>query len=100
MMMEEGDGFKAFSVNDEFVDQGGVYVFCKKIKTANKAKFLPLYVGQTQSLANRLTNSHHKWEEAINLGMSHILIEYEEDKDQRLKKEAFLWGFYDPCLND
>ena len=94
------DDFEVFNVQDEFKDEGGVYIFCKEVNSVYSKEYLPLYVGQSKSLKERLGKDHHKLQKARNLGMTHILIDYEQDKQERELLEGFYIGFYDPQLND
>ena len=98
--ISEHEEFKVYPSNGEFPDKGGVYIFCVLVADTHPQHFRPLYVGRTKSLKNRIQGDHDEWEAAIELGMTHILVDFEQDKFDQEFLEGFYIGFYDPPLND
>lgn len=73
----------------------GVYVFAGLDRFR---EWSPLYVGQTGSLAERLT-THEKWSEASRLGATHIHVRVVQDEESRLALEERLIHAYHPQMN-
>lgn len=73
----------------------GVYIFAG---LDSGGVWRPLYVGQTNSLADRLAN-HPKWPEASQLGATHIHARVEQYPAERLRVESELIAAYQPRLN-
>ena len=97
---EEDEDFLVFRTTDEFENRAGIYIFSKQVIGSQGSEYIPLYVGQTKSLKNRLVSNHFKWKKALDQGMTHILIEYEDDELERMVSEGFYVGFYTPVLNE
>ena len=101
--------FEVYSDKTEFNSVPGVYIFCQK--NIIGGGYDPLYVGQTDSFEQRLNTgiaSHKHYDEAINLGMTHIavmvisvfgFIVMEKDKENRINIEKDLILGLNPPLN-
>jgi excinuclease UvrABC nuclease subunit len=73
----------------------GIYVFTG----LNQAKkWVPLYIGQASSLAERLAN-HERWSEAQRLGATHIHAKVVPHQSQRDQIEKQLIQAFQPRLN-
>lgn len=90
-----GSRFFAYPPRTEWHDVPGVYIFAG-INT--NSEWYPIYVGQTDSLAERLRN-HEKWWEAQRLGATHIHAKTVWSRAQRLSLERQLILAYEPQLN-
>lgn len=88
--------FQVLLPDDEhFPEEPGLYVFAG----LNSAKeWVPLYIGETGSLAERLA-THEKWTEAEQLGATHIHVRVEESATVRLSIETELIRDYQPRVN-
>ncbi|MYE34668.1 MAG: GIY-YIG nuclease family protein [Gemmatimonadales bacterium] len=87
--------FNVHSPDSSFPARGGVYVFDKGYEFNKKA----YYVGQTSNLRDRLSG-HEKWDDAEDLGATHIHIRLEAIESTRLRIEREIIDEYDPPLND
>ena len=87
--------FQVFSKNEGWNHVGGIYMFCD-FKNKN---YIPLYIGQTESFANRLPN-HEKLQPAIKIGAKFILAAVESNKKNRDTVESLLIKEFQPVLND
>jgi hypothetical protein len=68
------------------------------IKLAN-GKFLPLYFGETDDAKRRLAN-HERWNEALRLGMTHVMAHSTQGGEAvRCREESDLIAFWQPALN-
>jgi excinuclease UvrABC nuclease subunit len=63
-----GYTFNVHPANASFYDVAGIYIFAG-VNQHNV--WVPLYIGQATSLANRLAG-HEKWSPATKLGATHI----------------------------
>ncbi|MCH8064716.1 MAG: hypothetical protein IIC90_02675 [Chloroflexi bacterium] len=63
--------YKIFPIGTTMNDTPGNYIFAKETKPGT---FRPIYVGETESLADRLNNpaGHHKWACIKRQGATHI----------------------------
>ena len=85
----------------EFEDVGGVYIFSKIDTSLGRKELIQhvhLYIGKTHSFKERLPE-HERLSDAIDRGMSMILLLPEKDKDCRKKIEMDLIKKYKPILN-
>ncbi len=73
----------------------GLYIFAGK---NSKGKWFPLYVGQTESLAERIP-THERWQEAVQLGATHVHAKAVMLKAARDLIEDQLIQAYQPTLN-
>jgi len=66
--------FELWPIGTAFRDLSGVYIFCKLAPNGN---WDAVYIGETQSFQNRLTDGlaqHHQWMSIIACGASHICV--------------------------
>lgn len=68
----------------------GVYLFLKDNTI--------LYVGESRDIYQRVTTSHHEWQNALNLGMNQIAY-YVTDHEGRIRLEQDIILKYRPRLN-
>lgn len=73
----------------------GLYIFAG---TNPAGEWYPLYIGQAESLAERIP-THERWQEARQLGATHVHALVVRDKAQRCAAEAELIRAYQPRLN-
>lgn len=76
-------------------DVPGAYIFAG---LNTQRLWLPVYVGQTASLAGRLP-THERWQEAARLGATHIHAKVVQHPDSRTRFEVALIQKYAPPLN-
>ncbi|MFH0962767.1 MAG: hypothetical protein V2A58_02005 [Planctomycetota bacterium] len=76
-------------------DVPGVYVFAGQNQSG---VWYPVYIGQTESLAERLA-IHKRWPEAAKLGASHVHILRVPLAKDRDRIEMELIGLFQPPLN-
>jgi hypothetical protein len=91
--------FETFPVGTRFNHVSGVYVACKALSTG---VFEPLYVGEAESLHNRLNvefEKHEGLQRASRLGMTHIEVMLVSGKTNRLRIETDLRHGLDPVCN-
>jgi len=75
---------------------GGNYAFVRQLPNG---QFVPIYFGQTSSLADRLPG-HEAWPRAQRLGATHVMAHATPAGEQaRLAEEADLIAFWNPPLN-
>ena len=94
--------FEAYTLGTEtFNDVGGVYIFTREARNQHgDIKYHPLYIGQTESLRNRLTASHEKWPCAVQNNMDCLCVLVEEKMFSRRAIELDLLSKYNtPCNN-
>lgn len=85
-----GVRFWVYPVDDDlrWSEEPGRYLFV----AAKGARWVPLYVGQAQSLANRLRlRSHEKWAKAARLGATHIHVCTLDSADDLDRIECEIW---------
>lgn len=88
-----------FSVHDydaDWNEVAGIYIFAG---VNSEGKWYPLYIGQSDSLAVRLS-THEKWPEAERLGATHVHAMTVGDAAVRAEVERNLIQFYQPRLNE
>ncbi len=92
--------FEAYPLGELFNAVGTVYIFTKR--TANMgggARYTPLYIGQTDSLADRIPN-HEKVPCVSHLGCDTICVQGDGGEQSRLRKETALRAAYQVPCND
>ena len=99
---KDGDAyiFEVYPAVAVFLEIPGVYGFVKR--TTNQqgvSDDIILYIGKTNSLKNRLRNSHEKLCDAELMGMTHICVMEVLDEDHRRSIEIALIDAYNPTLN-
>ena len=87
--------FTIYTNDTDWNAVAGLYIFAGE---NSKGQWFPLYIGQTESLAERLPN-HEDWPEAEILAATHIHARVEADESRRLALEAQLIQHYQPHLN-
>lgn len=73
----------------------GNYAFAKETEPKTHKV---LYFGETDNLSERF-NNHHKWDECIRNGATHIHVHLSGGKQARLAEERDLIGNYNPICN-
>ncbi len=94
--------FIVYSTDTKFNDVGAVYIFKKRYRKSDGSyKYTPLYIGQTNSLKDRIP-SHEEWPCVRRHGVNSICIHLDESKSSRLVKEKDLIdrGSSPPPCND
>lgn len=76
-------------------DVPGIYIFVRWSGSA----WVPLYIGQADSLKSRLCASHECWPKAVALGATHVLARWVPNALARETEERRLIEAYDPPLN-
>ena len=88
--------FTVYRHGDDWNEVAGLYIFAAP--DLIDGGWLPLYIGQALSFAERLPN-HENWPEAAILGATHIHVRVEPDESLRLDLERRLIRAYQPHLN-
>jgi excinuclease UvrABC nuclease subunit len=91
-------GKHQFSVHrhtDNWNAVAGIYMFCG---INQEGQWSPLYIGQAESLSQRIPN-HERWPEAAQLGATHIHALVVPHGATRTEVEAELIRAYQPRLN-
>ena len=82
--------FTAYTADTTFNDVGAVYIFTKRYRgTDGSYKYTPLYIGQTNSLSDRIP-SHEEWPCVRRHGVNSICIHADDSRSSRLAKERDL----------
>lgn len=92
---------------ENWPDTGGVYIFARSIPDMPEALVDPhttweaLYIGKATSIKTRFDGGHEKWDDALDLGFTHVHILWVDDSESELRKsiEALLIDRYQPPLN-
>lgn len=71
--------FELYSLNTDFKNEGGIYIFAKK--TSN-LKLRLIYCGKTENFTNRFKN-HHKEKAIQKLGANILCVLFECDEHKR-----------------
>jgi excinuclease UvrABC nuclease subunit len=87
--------FHVVSMNSNWNDVGGVYIFTGVQGSAWKA----FYVGETNSFKNRLVPTHEQWAQAQRLGATHVHAMTVPQETARKAIERMLIETYKPPLN-
>lgn len=87
--------FTIYGTNTSWNDKAGLYIFAYK----SNQSWYAVYVGQTDSFQNRLTN-HDRWDEGAQLGATHIHARTVGTQADRDRLEAALIGHLQPTLNE
>jgi len=90
--------FEVYPTDETFNAVGAVYIFTERtVDDSGKGSHSLLYIGQTDSLADRIPN-HEKWPCVEENGVNCICTHEDDSEDSRLKKEAdLLAGHSTPC---
>jgi len=101
MLLWEGESGKKYKywiyeIGTSFKDEPGNYIFTKK---TNYGRWLPLYIGETDSLASRLPN-HEKLPCVMRNGGTHIHVHISSSNEAiRCSEEADLIQKWNPLCN-
>lgn len=91
--------FELHLIGQEFNPVSGVYIFCKPV---GQSSMEALYVGETQSLHDRLNTgieNHDGFKRASRAGMTHIAVMSSGNLAERLRIETDLRHGIDPKCN-
>ena len=92
--------FEVFPTDTSFNAVAAVYVFTKRnVGSDGKGTHTLLYIGQTDSLKNRIPD-HEKWACANRNGVNCICVHRDDDEKSRLAKEADLRAGHNTPCND
>jgi hypothetical protein len=84
------------SFTDAFKDEGGNYIFVRPVPTGG---YLPVYIGQADSLKNRLPN-HERLADAKRAGATDVMTHTTPGGEaDRLEEERDLIQRWNPALN-
>lgn len=88
--------YEIYGIGTSFKDMPGNYIFTKK---ANFNQWLPVYIGETDSLKNRLPN-HEKLPCVERNGGTHIHVHFSSsDEEIRCSEEVDLINKWNPSCN-
>lgn len=92
--------FEVYPADTTFNSVGAVYIFTKRVVGADgKGTHTLLYIGQTESLKDRIPN-HEKWPCAVRNEVNCICVHRDDDEDSCLAKETDLRAANDTLCND
>lgn len=92
--------FEVYPSDTGFKAVGAVYIFTKRtVNAAGKASHELVYIGQTESLKDRIPD-HEKWPCAERNGVNCVCVHMDDDEDSRLAKETDLRAANDTPCND
>ena len=78
--------FQVYPIGTEFKDIGAVYIFTKReINSRGDITHNLFYIGRTNSLPDRLTRLHHKWEAVLRNGGNCVSVYQELDDGERIE---------------
>ena len=85
------------SLDKHWKDESGNYIFAKVVDD----KWHPIYIGETESLKDRLGPQHHKWTCGQRNGMTHIHAHTTPSGEKvRKAEETDLLANRNPPCND
>ena len=90
-------GYEFVVCNQEgpWADLGGVYIFCG---VSSDSHWVPIYVGETGNFRTRIP-SHERWNQAKQLGATHVHAKTVVREAERKALEEFLILAFQPPLN-
>jgi hypothetical protein len=92
--------FEVYSADTSFNAVGAVYIFTKRtVDAEGKGSHTLLYIGQTDSLKDRIPN-HEKWPCVKRNGVNCICVHRDDDENSRLAKETDLRAANNTPCND
>jgi hypothetical protein len=91
--------FEVYPSNISFNAVGAVYIFTKRTVADSKGTHLFLYIGQTDSLKDRIPN-HEKWPCVNRNGVNCICVHRDDSEKSRLDKESDLRAGNSTRCND
>jgi hypothetical protein len=78
--------YHVHTIGTGFKCEPGNYIFAK----ATPGGWLPIYIGESESLGDRCCRTHEKWDLAIRHGATHIHCHLTANKNARLSEETDL----------
>ena len=90
--------FEPYLILKEFQKIGAIYIFTRREHSKGRFIYTPLYIGRTQSLADRLYD-HHKLDCIARYGGNTICIHQEDNEYLCSSKERDLITAYSPVCN-
>lgn len=104
-MRNDEPWYQKFSVhepgNAHLLEGGGVYAFASLSPGPGGLEWRPYYIGQAKAFSNRLNlPEHEKWEDAVELGATHVLVRDEPKQLRRGITEQVFIQVLEPPLND
>jgi excinuclease UvrABC nuclease subunit len=90
-----GYSFEILTPEADWNPIAGIYIFCGKNR---ENIWTPFYIGQASSFSERLSG-HDRWEEAVNLGATHIHAKVVKNQTDRHTIETKLIQSLQPRLN-
>ena len=87
--------FQVFEYSANWYAVPGLYIFAG---LNPQGQWYPLYIGKAESLAERIP-THERWQEAGQLGATHVHARVEQQKAKRAIQEKQLIQNYQPRLN-
>ena len=92
--------FEVYPLDTTFNAIGAVYVFTKRtMDSSGKGSHTFIYIGQTDSLADRIPN-HEKWPCIKQNGANCICVHRDDNEQSRLSKETDLCAANSTPCND
>lgn len=88
--------YEVHPVGTPFRAVPGNYIFAKE----SAEGWVPIYIGESESLGDRCCNAHEKWDAAIRYGATHIHCHVNSDKPSRLAEETDLIRAWTTPCND
>ena len=90
--------FEVYPIDTTFEAVGAAYIFTKRtVDSSGKGTHVFIYIGQTDSLADRIPN-HEKWPCIKRNNANCICIHLDNNEQSRLKKEEdLIAGNNAPC---
>lgn len=97
---EKSYNFEVYSLDTDFNAVSAVYIFSKRVvDSSGKGSHTFLYIGQTDSLADRIPN-HEKWSCSSKNGVNCICVHRDNSETSRLAKETDLRAVNTTPCND
>ena len=90
-----GHTFTVYQKEGEWNNVAGIYIFAG---TNQQSQWIPLYIGQCDSFANRIP-SHEQWDKARSLGATHVHALVVGQQPDRDSIEKHLIQTFQPRLN-
>lgn len=82
------------------INIGGVYIFTRRsVDFQDRVTFHPLYIGQTNSFTQRLTQNHEVWTVAREDGFNTLCVSVDVNESSRKSSERDLINNYNPPYN-
>ena len=89
--------YTVYTLDTNWNDTPGNYIFAKRNA---QGAWVAIYIGETESLKNRLTTSHEKWACAVRNGVTHMHAHVSSSvASVRRAEESDLIARYKPICN-